>query len=62
MSKGSKRRPCCIPSWLEEFRWSRATASTLRGSMRAILRGHLDEYPDDRKYLTDAELELLNEN
>jgi hypothetical protein len=56
--KGDKRRPCQIPQWLEVFRWARALGQN--DGTPEYLNVLMKQHPNDRKYLTGEELDLLD--
>jgi hypothetical protein len=61
MSKGSKRRPCCIPAWLETLRWDRVinpdwSIETHKHNLKTMTLAH----PEDVKWLTGEELKFLD--
>jgi len=58
MSKGSKRRPCAVPAWLEVFRWARALGQN--DGTPEYLTVLIKQHPEDLKWLTGEERELLN--
>jgi hypothetical protein len=58
--KGSKRRPCQIPAWLETLRWDRATNPAWTAEVyKHNLKLMILSYPEDLKWLTGEEQELL---
>lgn len=43
MSKGSKRRPCLIPRWLQDLRWALAYSVITREEYDKAIRKHEDD-------------------
>ncbi len=43
MSKGSARRPCLMPRWLQDVRWDLALGKITREEYDKIIKEHEDE-------------------